>query len=337
MKRINIVAWHNGGGLSRDIDTLFDVLPTDCFAVTLNGAPREQARIQRRRIAHRAANLGHRWLRRGQLLAAKYDVNLFLEDISPGFFRYANVNMFIPNPEWFKENQHRHLPEIDVVLCKTREAQETFSQLGCNVLFMGFTSEDRSDSGHTQPREHTFLHLAGRSWQKGSRALTDLWLRHPEWPTLTVVQNDRMYNQARVVPIEAPNIIHRLVRLDDAELRALRNRHAFHLCPSEAEGFGHCIAEAMSCAAVTLTTNAPPMNELISPERGVLVDYHRMSSQRSGANYYVDPTDLERKIEAIIAMDERSIAQMGDNARQWYLENDRLFRTRLIKALEQAV
>ncbi|MBK6739723.1 MAG: hypothetical protein IPG64_18655 [Haliea sp.] len=51
MKRINIVAWHNGGGLSRDIDTLFDALPTERFAVTLNGAPREQARIQRRRIA----------------------------------------------------------------------------------------------------------------------------------------------------------------------------------------------------------------------------------------------------------------------------------------------
>ncbi|MBK6739724.1 MAG: glycosyltransferase family 4 protein [Haliea sp.] len=236
-----------------------------------------------------------------------------------------------------QENQHRHLPGIDVVLCKTREAHETFSQLGCKVRFIGFTSEDRWDSGNTQPREHTFLHLAGRSWQKGTRALTDLWLRHPEWPTLTVVQNDRMYNQARVVPIEAPNIIHRLVRLGDAELRALQNRHAFHLCPSEAEGFGHCIAEAMSCAAVTLTTDAPPMNELITPERGVLVDYHRMSSQRSGANYYVDPADLERKIEAIIAMDERSIAQLGDNARQWYLENDRLFRTRLIEALEQAV
>jgi len=335
MKRINIVAWHNGGGLSRDIDTLFDALPADRFVVTLNGAPREQARVQRRRIAHRAANLRHRWLRHRHLLAAKYDVNLFLEDISPGFFRYASVNMFIPNPEWFKDNQHRHLPGIDVVLCKTLEAQKTFSQLGCKVRCIGFTSEDRSDSAFTHRRLNTFLHLAGRSWQKGTRALTDLWLRHPEWPTLTVVQNARTYNQSRVLPIEAPNIVHQLGRLDDAALRALQNRHAFHLCPSEAEGFGHCIAEAMSCAALTLTTNAPPMNELITPERGVLVDYHRMSKQRSGANYYVDPADLERKIEAIIAMDEYAIAQLGDNARRWYLENDRLFRTRLVEALEQ--
>lgn len=335
MMRINIVAWHNGGGLSRDIDTLFDALPADRFTVTLNGAPRQQARTQRRRIAHRAANFRHRWLQHRHLLAAKHDVNLFLEDISPGFFRYASANMFIPNPEWFKDNQHRYLPGIDTVLCKTREAQETFSQLGCNARFIGFTSEDRSDSAYTQPRQHSFLHLAGRSWQKGTKPLIELWLRHPEWPTLTVVQNARTYNQTRVVPIKAPNIIHRLGRLEDTALRELQNRYAFHLCPSEAEGFGHCIAEAMSCAAVTLTTDAPPMNELITPERGVLVDYHRMSKQRSGANYYVDPADLERKIEAIIAMDERSITQLGENARHWYLENNRLFRTRIIEALEQ--
>jgi glycosyltransferase involved in cell wall biosynthesis len=293
--------------------------------------------VQRRRIVHRAINLRQRWLQRRQLSAARYDINLFLEDVSPGFFSFAAVNLFIPNPEWFKENQHRYLPGIDSVLCKTREALDTFSQLGCKVQFIGFTSEDRSDSAHPQQRENTFLHLAGRSWQKGTKPLVELWLRHPQWPTLTVVQNDRMYNQARVAPITAPNIIHRLGRLNDADLHELQNRHTIHLCPSEAEGFGHCIAEAMSCGALTLTTNAPPMNELITPERGVLVDYHRMSRQRSGANYYVDPADLERKIEAIIAMDDHAVRQLGENARQWYLDNDRLFRMRLVEALEQAV
>jgi hypothetical protein len=92
----------------------------------------------------------------------------------------------------------------------------------------------------------------------------------------------------------------------------------------------------MSCGALTLTTNAPPMNELITPERGVLVDYHRTTKQRSGANYYVDPADLEHKIQAIIEMDDQSKQKMGDNAKRWYKENDRLFRTRLVDALEQA-
>ncbi|MCB1687983.1 MAG: glycosyltransferase family 4 protein [Halioglobus sp.] len=335
MIRINIVSWHNGGGLSRDIDILLDALPANRFEVSLNGAPREQASIRRRRIVHRALNLWHLWWHHQEMAKAQYDVNVFLEDISPGFFKHANTNMFIPNPEWFKDNQRRHLQGIDVVLCKTRDALETFSRLGSEVRFIGFTSEDRSDTAHAQHRENTFLHLAGRSWQKGTQPLVALWLKHPEWPTLTVVQNARTYNQSRVAPISAPNITHILERLDDAALRKLQNSHAIHLCPSEAEGFGHCIAEAMSCGALTLTTNAPPMNELITPERGVLVDYNRTREQRSGMNYYVDPEDLERKIQQIIAMDEPSRQTLGDNAKRWYAENDRLFRARLVDALVQ--
>ncbi len=335
MKRINIVAWHNGGGLSRDIDTLLDALPRNRFEVSLNGAPREQARIHRRRIVHRAANLRHLWFRQGNTAETRYDVNLFLEDISPGFFKHARANMFIPNPEWFKDNQRRHLSDIDLVLCKTRDALETFTRLGARVRFIGFTSENRSASGHTRSGQDSFLHLAGRSWQKGTQPLVALWMQHPEWPPLTVVQNARTYNQSKVAPIAAPNIHHILERLDDTALRELQNRHAVHLCPSEAEGFGHCIAEAMSCGALTLTTDAPPMNELITAERGVLVDYNRTRKQRSGMNYYVDPADLERKIRQIIAMDESSRRQLGDNARRWYEENDRQFRARLMDALEQ--
>jgi glycosyltransferase involved in cell wall biosynthesis len=334
MKRINIVAWHNGGGLSRDIDTLIDALPAERFEVTLNGAPADQARVHRRRFVHRAANLAHLRLHRRELAAANYDVNVFLEDLSPGFFQHARVNMFIPNPEWFKDTQRRNLKKIDVVLCKTRDAQETFSRLGSPVQFIGFTSDDRRDIRCTGNRENHFLHVAGRSWQKGTQALIEQWLKHPEWPQLTVVQNEKNYSQTRVKGISAPNVRHLLARLDDVELRELQNIHAIHLCPSEAEGFGHCIAEAMSCGALTLTTDAPPMNELITDERGILVKYKRSQKQRSGANYYVDPVDLERKITQILAMDEQSKQRLGDKARAWFEDNDRLFRARLIAALE---
>ncbi len=90
----------------------------------------------------------------------------------------------------------------------------------------------------------------------------------------------------------------------------------------------------MSCRALTLTTNAPPMNELITPDRGILVNYHRTRKQRSGANYYVDPIDLEHKIDEIIRMDPASKQLLGQRARDWYEENDRFFRRQLIEALE---
>lgn len=336
MKRINIVAWHNGGGLSRDIDTLCNSFPHNSYEVTLNGFPLNRARVRRRRIVHRASNFGHLLLHSHRLAASPYDMNLFLEDISPGFIRHARVNAFIPNPEWYKQSQNRYLKDIDLVFCKSNSAQEAFDALGCTTRFIGFTSEDRLNDSPTLKMEPGFLHLAGRSWQKGTRPLIDLWLQHPEWPLLTVVQSAKTYSQSRVTAVDAPNINHVLERLDDAALRELQNTVPTHLFPSEAEGFGHCIVEAMSCGAVTLTTNAPPMNELITPERGVLVDYHKTRKQRSGTNYYVDPVDLERKIDAIMQMDLATQERLGEKARNWFVENDRDFRIRLAGALNEA-
>jgi len=334
MLRINIIAWHNGGGLSRDVDILVKALPPDRFAVTLNGVPAHRAAQYQRRISHRAVNRYRMLFDRGRLKRSAVDINLFLEDIVPGFFPYARANAFIPNPEWFKRSQHCHLDGIDVVLCKTHAAQRTFDELGCKTRFISFTSEDRLDRSGTVPRQEGFLHIAGRSWQKGTRALTDLWLQHPGWPVLRVVQGARTYHQSRVAPITAPNIDHILNRVDDNSLRTLQNAHRVHLCPSEAEGFGHCIAEAMSCRALTLTTNAPPMNELVTADRGILVDFNRTEIQRSGQNYFVDPVKLERSIQSILDMDEAAVECRGVNARAWYEGNDRDFRLRLGESLE---
>jgi glycosyltransferase involved in cell wall biosynthesis len=117
----------------------------------------------------------------------------------------------------------------------------------------------------------------------------------------------------------------------------LQNSIGVHLCPSEAEGFGHCIAEAMSCGALTLTTNAPPMNELITADRGILVNYNKTRRQRSGTNYYVDPVDLERKINEIIQMDPALKQLLGQRARDWYEENDRFYRTQLVASLGETL
>lgn len=335
MIRLNIIAWHNGGGLSRDVDILANALPAGEFDLTLNGVPLDEASLYRRRIYHRASNAYSIAFRRRTFAASPFDINLFLEDVVPGFFPFARRNAFIPNPEWFKQSQLRYLKGVDTVLCKTRSAQETFSVLHGEARFISYTSEDRLDNNRPLPDQAGFLHLAGRSWQKGTRALTELWLAHPDWPILRIVQSARTYNQSRVRPIKAPNIEHILTRLDDDALKTLQNSHTVHLCPSEAEGFGHVIAEAMSCSALVLTTNAPPMNELVGDDRGLLVEYNRSEPQRAGMNYFVDPTDLERKIQHALDMDKTTISRLGNNARAWFENNDREFRRLISAALRE--
>src|SRR6202035_3464945 len=90
--------------------------------------------------------------------------------------------------------------------------------------------------------------------------------------------------------------------LGDEALRALQNAHRFHLCLSEAEGWGHYIAEAMSVAAVTFTCDAAPMNELIGAERGVLVGA-RLGEQHNLARIArFDEAALEAAIERSLAL-----------------------------------
>lgn len=335
MKKINIVAWHNAGGLSRDVDILVSALCPDEFDITLNGQPVSEAPILNRRIYHRIRNRGKAVFNLHNKSKPPYDINLFVEDIVPGLFGFAYENFFLPNPEWFKPNQRKHLAGIDRVLCKTRSAVSIYEAMGSKCVFISFTSDDRLDNEVTRRHDGACLHLAGRSWQKGTRALTDLWQQHPEWPTLRVVQNAKTYRHSNVAPVRASNIDHILEHVDDKSLKHLQNSHRIHLCPSEAEGFGHCIAEAMSCRALTLTTNAPPMNELIAPERGLLVNYSRSAPQCAGDAFFVNPDDLKDKVHKIFDMTEAQISQLGDSARSWYELNDREFRKTFAAALSE--
>ena len=66
----------------------------------------------------------------------------------------------------------------------------------------------------------------------------------------------------------AANIDHRIGYLDEAELKRLQNAHVFHLCPSETEGFGHYLVEAMGIGAGTdgafhLEETVPPKLDAI--------------------------------------------------------------------------
>ncbi len=172
------------------------------------------------------------------------------------------------------------------------------------------------------------LHLAGRSRQKGTAAIVALWAAHPEWPTLTIVQHPE-----RATVIDLPNVRWIVNYIADDDLTDLQNRHGIHLQPSEVEGFGHTIGEGMSCGAVVVTTDAPPMNELVTPERGLLAAWRESEPMRLGTAYRVDPADLARRVIEALGLDDTAHDRLGAAARAWYENNDRFFRRRLPEVL----
>jgi len=311
--QVLLSGWDNGVGLSRDLGLLARALEKAGFAV-VRGQP---ARRGWQRFASGVQRPG-----------APYAANIMLEHVDPRRLSLAKRNFFIPNPEWCLWGDLAQLDGIDAILVKTGHAEAIFGGHAHVVRRIGFTSEDRYDP--LVSRDRAFFHLAGSSCNKGTERLMALWRRHPEWPVLTVVQNPKL---AKPHSPEAENIHHRIDHLDDAELRTLQNRHRFHLCTSETEGWGHYLVEAMSVGAVTLTLDAPPMNELITRDRGVLVPYDRTSVQNLATTYFFDEQALEAAVSQVLSLADDALDRIGAGARRWFLDNDRSFHERVHSVL----
>ncbi len=327
MARINLIAWDNNRGLSHDIRLLTEALHNLGHEVSFTavGPPRQRrwwkSLTQRLRLFAQRVQGGSEY---------RYDLSITLEHVCPDHLGLARRNAFIPNPEWFSKRDRRHLGKFDAVFTKTQAATALFKSLGAPAIHIGFQSTDCYQPGVA--RQPSFLHLAGASRMKGTERLLAAWRRHPEWPMLHVLQapgDDNSISTAR-------NIEHRREYVADiAEIRTLQNTHVFQLCLSETEGWGHYIAEALSCAAVVLTCDAPPMNELVTPERGITVAATEGEPLNLATRYLFDEHGLEQAVERCIGMQRTEWEQLGRQARAWYVQNQHGFESRLDAALQE--
>ncbi|TAL82858.1 MAG: glycosyltransferase family 1 protein [Rhodanobacter sp.] len=313
---IQLLGRDNGAGLSRDLDLLAAALAATGRTPVIQGLPHRG----------RAAEWWTRWRQSGRPPA--FELNLMLERVRPEFAGSARHNVLIPNPEYFRPRDRAALRTVDAVWTKTRHAERLFAGLGMPSRYIGFHSPDRHDPQVI--RQPGFFHGPGRSGNKGTEALLQQWAAHPHWPLLTVA-----WRRKRVDPGPLPANIHWIrEHLDDAAYRALQNRHRFHLCTSQTEGYGHYLVEAMSCAAVVVTLDAEPMNELVNRQRGMLVNAHPCGQQDLATLYAFDPDSLARAVEACVQMSEHQAETLGQAARHWYEAEALAFPQRLDEAVQ---
>jgi glycosyltransferase involved in cell wall biosynthesis len=330
-RRINVIYSDNSSGLSRDAWVVREALERighrvwltprrpRPFPLAVNYAPeiaRHALRSATQRVLQACAKRTGLW-----------DVNIFLDTLVPEYFDSARINCVVPNQEWFESNDRRLLKDIDLVLFKTRHAMNLLQAEAKHSAYVGFTSLDRLDRG-TASRHDAALHVCGWNPHKGTGAVINAWSNHPEWPELTVVTqlaNPSSTNR---------NVTHVTTRIADARLRRLQNQCAVHVCPSEVEGFGHTLMEALSCGAILVTTDAPPMDELVSPEEGFLVPHARSTPMRAGTRYFVDERHLTEVMARIWSMERSALDRVRRAARAKFESGRAFFRRRLVHALQ---
>ena len=311
MAHLNIVARTNGVGLDRDVDLIHSVATAAGYQVTVSHC--------------RSIPFFANWFGGKQ----EFDANIFLERIFPRWLGSARINLLIPNQERFPQRHVPRLKNIDHILCKSEHALEIFSKIHPSCHFTGFTSSDLNDQKIPR-RQNAILHLAGRSTLKGTETVLQLWENHPEWPTLTLLQHKDN------APEQAPDNVHLISDyLSDEDIIKLVNEHPIHLCPSLSEGWGHYIVEAMSCGALVITTDGPPMNELVRPDRGVLVNAPKTEARHLGTNFIVTPSAIESAIEGLLTMPDEERDRISQAAQRWAVDNHQKFEKRFIETLEE--
>ena len=304
IRDIAIVGRNNKYGLTRDAEILRQALASIGVEAVLFDT-------RKRSWMHR--------LRRTKVA----DLVVHLERVHPAWLAPASRHVLIPNQERFPRRHIRRLQRIDRVLAKTRHAEERFAALGVESSYLGFISPDRYEPNVRRDWKR-FFHLAGGSTLKGTEDILALWRAHPEWPELVLVQ--KKDNAPESVP---PNVTLRSGYLADGELKRLQNACGVHLCPSRSEGWGHNIVEALSCGAVALTTDAPPMNEHVTHDCGVLVPTSRSEPRHLGRKFFVNYRALEAAIERLVAGSPDAARPIGKKARERFELLSREFHTQI--------
>ena len=304
-------------GLIHDAELAATVLRGK-FPIALHASRRRNLQLLHRRVL-----LGLRGL-----VSKRTNIGIFFENLPTAWVKAVDRCVLIPNQEWIWPEVEKNIGRCHEVWCKTHYAEDIFRKRGFRTRYIGFTSKDMF-LPDVPKNFNAFVHVAGRSELKGTSTLLKVWQRHPEWPKVTVISR-----HPYLLRHTAPNIEIITEYLDDHRLRVLMNTAGVHLCPSETEGFGHYINEALSTAGLVITTDASPMNELVSSDIGVLVPYADVQRQNYSERFLVDANALEQAIDAIVRLPIEEKQAMARRARQSFLDRNTQFDMEYLRLTE---
>ena len=179
------------------------------------------------------------------------------------------------------------------------------------------------------------VHIRGRSSQKGTNAVLAAWHKHgSKLPHLIIVGHaiEDLTDVPNVSLIKGP--------ISDNQLSQLMNRCRFHICPSETEGWGHYIVEALSCGGIVVTTDASPMNEQVNNHYGCLLPVRRMQQETFITRNYVDSDELAQAVMRLAELPDERHRAMAIQVRQAYAQlQERFHKTAgpLLRSLRRSL
>ena len=303
----------------------------------------------------------------------KMDLNFYMEMPFEQYLDQAKINLVMPNYEYLlrestKEKTVDLLRKIHYMVCKTQitvEYCQKFKdqyQLPYEIIYTKHTSPVTSlDQMVDLPERDqiAWLHAAGKSNWKQTDTVLQAWAKHPEWPPLTVTcrkecinnpylkEGNLETNQLHVIqqiisgitkkhtPVNLANI-HVMEYADD--LNSLQYQIMNHVCPSIVEGYGHYLNEARAYGCFIVTSDYPPMNELITPNNGFLIHCTQTLPKPKSPDVnlcIISVADFETAMNLAFQIPLEKRQELGQQAQLDYLNDTQFFKQKLTSLLTE--
>lgn len=262
-------------------------------------------------------------------------VAIFLERVfERPFFENYKSRILLPNPEWFlPEDVESAGRMIDAVFHRSRFSYEHLAPHlpDARHHHVGFTSRD---PGLRVSDYRTCAHFRGKATTRHSQLLIDLWAKRADLPRLSLQAygQDIGLNTRRWIEDGNLRLFLGFFPEHETYFRELA-ASGIHLCTSAVEGFGHYINESRAMGALVVTLDAPPMNELIRPDFGVLVPTVDSAPLHMGVRHDTTIDLIEAAIDQVQSLSHVRRAEMGANAREAFEQDQKLMLARLTEAL----
>lgn len=265
------------------------------------------------------------------------DVAIFVERAySANFLHIYRERALYANPEWFTDRDKSICESLNItILHKSKHYCSEFAELlpKNRHFYTGFTSIDPAIS---VANYSVFSHFRGKSRQRLSQNLIDIWQKNPDLPLLRLQAYGDDIGISTNKWVGAGNTHFYFGMLDREEYFRELAQGGIHLCTSQVEGFGHYLNEARAMSALTIALDARPMNELITQETGILVPAKECGKRGFGTVYLAEQQDLVQAIQRARSMSLFEREQLGRNARKLYEKQSEAFRE-LLNAYVQTV
>lgn len=240
------------------------------------------------------------------------EINIHLEIPCRAAFPFGTINVVMVNPEWwYTPSWNWVYEEADYFMVKYEGAVDLLPPSVRNKTIVIPWRPDSTITASSSTPKREFVCFLGNSDHKAASAETWLPTWKTTWPSVHVYGDRRIIERVSKYANQS-NIHFETDYLSAAEKEEINVNYLYHICCSEAEGFGHILAEAMAVGRIPIWSRIPAFESQASVALGEMgaVNVFRTDVKAEHSLhplYKLDPVSFVAAVETALKYDNHTI------------------------------